>query len=204
MNSLPLLTIHTDGASRGNPGSAAFAFVIERDGADTIEEAGCLGELTNNQAEYEALVRALHRALELGPEHSVTVRSDSELMVKQMIGEYRVKNADLLTLYEDARALAKRFRGRVTFTHVRRELNSRADALCNEALDGKRRPVQAVVPERPASPKSAPCAEAVQCLREAVLAWAGGGDGPTPEEIWDRLRQILEGHGIRPEEPRTV
>src|SRR4051794_187008 len=115
MNSPPLLTIHTDGASRGNPGAAAFAFVIERDGAEAIEEAGCLGDLTNNQAEYIALVRALKHALELGPRHGLLVLSDSELMVKQMLGEYRVKNADLLPLYEDARKLVERFEGPVTF-----------------------------------------------------------------------------------------
>src|SRR6516165_4714744 len=96
----PLLTIHTDGASRGNPGKAAFAYIIERHGGDLIEEAGCLGELTNNQAEYEALVRALHHALELGTGHSIQLNSDSELLIKQMKGEYRVKNHDLLPLYE--------------------------------------------------------------------------------------------------------
>src|SRR6185437_14481985 len=133
-----ILTIHTDGASRGNPGAAAFAYVIARDGQPPLEEADCLGSMTNNQAEYTALVRALEHALELGPEHRVIVHSDSELMVKQMSGQYSVKNADLRPLYEEARDLAHAFRGGVEFRHVRRALNSRADALCNEALDGKR------------------------------------------------------------------
>src|SRR4051812_12032488 len=84
----PLLTIHTDGASRGNPGAAAYAYIIERDDGDVIEEAGLLGDVTNNQAEYAALVRSLRHALELGVDHSVVVNSDSELMVKQMNGEY--------------------------------------------------------------------------------------------------------------------
>jgi ribonuclease HI len=198
MDALPRLTIHTDGASRGNPGAAAYAFVIERDSEAPIEEAGCLGESTNNQAEYEALVRALRRALELGPQHRVDVHSDSELMVKQMNGVYRVKNADLLPLYEDARQLVKRFQGAVTFRHVRRELNSRADALCNEALDGKRPTTGRIVAEkpRPARPGSLRD-EAVRCLREAVLAWAGGEDGPTPEEVWEQLRQLLERYGVK-------
>src|SRR5438309_3409907 len=113
-----LLTIHTDGASRGNPGAAAYAYVITRGGQLLVEEAGCLGELTNNQAEYTALVRALEHALELGPEHRVLVHSDSELMVKQMNGQYKVKHVDLRPLYEEARDLARQFRERVTFRHV--------------------------------------------------------------------------------------
>src|SRR5215471_21198318 len=113
-----VLTIHTDGASRGNPGDAAFAYVIARDGQPPIEEADCLGSMTNNQAEYTALVRALEHALELGAAHRLLIHSDSELMVKQMNGEYRVKNEELRDLYEQARRLADRFEGPVTFKHV--------------------------------------------------------------------------------------
>src|SRR5262245_41261739 len=130
MDSPPLLTIHTDGASRGNPGAAAFAYVIARPGHPPIEEAGCLGEMTNNQAEYTALVRALEDAGRLGTDHRVLVHSDSELMVKQMNGQYRVKNPDLLDLYEEARELADEFAD-FRIVHVRREQNKRADALCN-------------------------------------------------------------------------
>ena len=78
-------TIYTDGASRGNPGPSAFAYIIERPGDDTIEANGCLGDTTNNIAEYTALVRALQRAQQLGGRRLV-VLSDSELMVKQMNG----------------------------------------------------------------------------------------------------------------------
>ena len=138
MDEATLLTIHTDGASRGNPGEAAFAYVISRDGQPSLEGAGRLGQMTNNQAEYTALVRALEHALELGPQHRVLIHSDSELMVKQMNGEYRVKNEDLRDLYEQACSLRRRFEGPVTIRHVRREQNKRADQLCNEALDGKR------------------------------------------------------------------
>ncbi len=153
-----LLTIHTDGASRGNPGPAAYAYVIRCDGREPIEEAGRIGRMTNNQAEYTALVRALEHALELGAENRVIVHSDSELLVKQMRGEYRVKNEDLRDLSEQARALTRRFRGGVTFRHVRREENSRADALGNEALDGLREPTprasntpRAAAPVRPSA-----------------------------------------------------
>ncbi len=115
-----ILTIHTDGASRGNPGDAAFAYVIARDGQPPIEEADCLGQMTYNQAEYTALVRALEHALELGAHHRLLIHSDSELMVKQMNGEYRVKNEDLRDLYEQACELRDRFEGGVTIRHVRR------------------------------------------------------------------------------------
>lgn len=133
-----ILTIHTDGASRGNPGKAAFAYVIHREGQPLIEEADCLGQMTCNQAEYTALIRALEHALELGSHYRLLVHSDSELMVKQMNGEYRVKNEDLRGLYEQACTLCRRFDGPVTIRHVRRGQNKRADQLCNDALDGKR------------------------------------------------------------------
>jgi ribonuclease HI len=197
------LTIHTDGAARGNPGPAAFAYVIARDGAPPIEECGCLGRLTNNQAEYTALVRGLEHAARLGTNQAVQVFSDSELMVKQMRGEYRVKNEELRDLYEQARELAGRFPS-VRFQHVRREQNSRADALCNEALDGKRGGAPAAGTRAAPKPakKAAPVAEAavreeaIACLRAAAEAWARGGAGAvTPELVWEQLWSILEEHG---------
>lgn len=127
--------IYTDGAARGNPGPAAFAYVISREGQADIEESGCLGSATNNVAEYTALVRALTHALSLGATHAL-LHSDSELLVKQMNGEYRVKHADLKPLYLEAKRLAGQI-GAVTIRHVRREQNSRADELCNEALDNR-------------------------------------------------------------------
>jgi ribonuclease HI len=206
------LTVYTDGASRGNPGEAAWAYVIERDEGDTIEEANRLGLATNNQAEYTALVRALEHALELGRHHRVVVHSDSELMVKQLNGEYRVKNEDLLPLYEQARALARRFDHPVVFKHVRRGQNARADQLCNEALDGLRDSVRGMpgvprpqLPPPPARPRLAPAAapvpaapqglheEAVACLRDAAAAWQRG-QGEKPEEVWKRLAAILRRH----------
>jgi len=135
MSEPAVLRIHTDGASRGNPGAAAYAYVIARDGAEDVEEGDCLGQMTNNQAEYTALVRALRHALELGADSRLLVHSDSELMVKQMKGEYRVKNEELRPLYEEARALVRQFE-RFSIRTVPRAQNARADALVNAALDG--------------------------------------------------------------------
>ena len=198
MSASDVLTIHTDGASRGNPGAAAFAYIITRAGQPPIEEAGCLGRMTNNQAEYTALVRALEHAARLGTHHRLTVHSDSELLVKQMRGEYRVKDPSLRELYEEARELADRFEQPPRFVHVRRAQNARADELCNLALDGR---LGSSEPEAP--PPAAPDAvhdRAVACLRRAAAAWARGDAGaPAPVAIWDELLTILEEEGaLRP------
>jgi ribonuclease HI len=194
MSASDVLTIHTDGASRGNPGPAAFAYVIAREGGPPVEEAGCLGRMTNNQAEYTALVRALEHAARLGTSHRLTVHSDSELLVKQMRGEYRVKDPGLRELYEEASDLADRFAHRPKFVHVRRARNARADELCNLALDG-------LLPEGgPAPAAEAPPdglrERAVACLRRAADSWARGDAGdPSPEAVWDELAVILREEG---------
>src|SRR5262245_17276998 len=95
-------TVNIDGATRGNPGPAAYAFVIQRPGEPAIEESDCLGQRTNNVAEYTALLRALERCVELGGQR-LAIFSDSELLVKQMNGEYRVKSPDLKELHSTAR-----------------------------------------------------------------------------------------------------
>jgi ribonuclease HI len=124
----------TDGGARGNPGPAAFAYVLEADDGTVLDARGeAIGVATNNVAEYSALVAGLARAVEAGV-GELEVRSDSELMVKQMRGEYRVKNRDLQSLFLDASRAAREI-GRVTYTHVRREHNELADRLVNEALD---------------------------------------------------------------------
>jgi ribonuclease HI len=190
------LTIHTDGASRGNPGAAAFAYVISREGEPIIEEAGCLGEMTNNQAEYTALVKALEHALELGASHRLLIHSDSELLVKQMNGEYQVKNPDLRPLYEQARKLARSFDSPVTIRHVRRAQNARADELCNEALDGLREPTPratTVVPNHRPAPRPSLRDEAVACLSRAQRAW-GAGRALAPEAVWAELEEIVRRH----------
>lgn len=122
-----------DGGSRGNPGPAGYGVRIERDDGSVVELKGSIGICTNNVAEYRGLLAALSWAAE----HDVRrlhVRSDSELLVKQMRGEYRVKNAGLQPLFADARDIMRRV-GNVTFEHVGRELNAEADRLANEAMD---------------------------------------------------------------------
>jgi ribonuclease HI len=124
----------TDGGARGNPGPAAFAYVLEAEDGTVLDARGeAIGVATNNVAEYSALVAGLSRAVEAGI-RELEVHSDSELMVKQMRGEYRVKNRDLQSLFLDASRAAREI-GRVTYTHVRREQNELADRLVNEALD---------------------------------------------------------------------
>ena len=127
-------TMHIDGAARGNPGPAAYAVVLARPGHAIVEEANPIGAATNNVAEYTALIEGLELATELGVK-KLAVFSDSELLVKQMNGEYRVKNPELLELYQEAKRLASGFE-KLTLTHVRREQNKRADAIGNDALDG--------------------------------------------------------------------
>ena len=122
-----------DGGSRGNPGPAAFGAFITLPDGQTIELKGFIPHSTNNVAEYNGLLAALRWAVEHRVEQ-LHVRGDSELLVKQMTGQYRVKNPGLIPLYEDARSLIRRI-GRVTFEHVRREFNKDADRLCNEAMD---------------------------------------------------------------------
>ena len=195
-----VLTIHTDGASRGNPGAAAFAYVIAQEGEPPIEEAGRLGQMTNNQAEYTALVRALEHALELGPDHRLHIHSDSELLVKQMNGEYRVKNENLRELFQEAKRLLGRFQ-LVSIRHVPREQNGDADRLCNQALDGQRPKAQpSSKPKKPAANPSRTDAireEAVECLRSAADAWRRHDPrAPKPQDVWEQLWSILEEHGM--------
>ena len=129
-----LQALYTDGGSRGNPGPAAAAFVLEAEDGTVLEARGdAIGVTTNNVAEYTALVNGLRSAVEAGVGELVVV-SDSELMVKQMRGEYKVKNRDLQTLFLDASRL-ERAVGTVTYEHVRREHNTVADGLVNAALD---------------------------------------------------------------------
>ena len=126
--------LSTDGGSRGNPGPAAYGYVLEAEDGTVLDARGeAIGTATNNVAEYSGLIAGLASALERGVEE-VEVISDSELLVKQMRGEYKVKNETLRELVEDANALADKLK-RVSYTAVRREHNELADRLVNEALD---------------------------------------------------------------------
>ena len=132
------LTVHIDGGARGNPGPAGAGIVVRcRDDGVSLREAGFfLGKATNNQAEYSALIRGLEAAAELEADE-VEVFSDSELLVRQMSGQYRVKNAVLRSLFDRARKLAERF-GRFAVQHVPREQNTEADRLVNQAINLQR------------------------------------------------------------------
>jgi ribonuclease HI len=126
--------LSTDGGARGNPGPAAYAYVLEaEDGTVLAAHGEAIGVATNNVAEYRALIEGLRKAAELAVDE-VEVVSDSELLVKQMRGEYRVKNEALRRLSLDAAELARTV-GRVTYRAVGREHNELADRLVNEALD---------------------------------------------------------------------
>jgi ribonuclease HI len=126
--------LSTDGGARGNPGPAAYGYVLEaEDGTVLAAHGEKIGIATNNVAEYHALIAGLEKAVELAvPE--VEVISDSELLVKQMTGEYRVRNEALRELSLQAARLARQI-GNVTYRAVRREHNELADRLVNEALD---------------------------------------------------------------------
>src|SRR6185503_2289126 len=112
-------TANVDGGSRGNPGPAGYGVHITRDDGTTVDLKQSIGIATNNIAEYNGLLAALRWAVDEGV-GSLHVKADSELMVKQMLGVYRVKNPGLQPLYEEARRLAARI-GQVTFAHVRRQ-----------------------------------------------------------------------------------
>jgi ribonuclease HI/ADP-ribose pyrophosphatase YjhB (NUDIX family) len=126
--------LYTDGGSRGNPGDAGIGYVIY-DNADmeVAAHGEYIGVETNNVAEYRALIEGLDAALKLGI-NSLEVYLDSELIVKQLHGEYKVKNEGLKPLFMQVQEVAQSFT-QISFTHVKRHLNKRADALVNEALD---------------------------------------------------------------------
>jgi ribonuclease HI len=124
----------TDGAARGNPGPAGIGSILKTPAGDVLSaDSAYLGETTNNVAEYKALLMGLARALERGVTE-LEVRADSELLIKQLRGEYRVKNSGLKPLFEEARTLLGRFRA-VRLVHVRREHNGEADRLANAGID---------------------------------------------------------------------
>ena len=126
--------LFTDGGARGNPGPAAYGYVLETaDGTVLAAHGEAIGVATNNVAEYRALVAGLEKAAELGVDE-LEVVSDSELLVRQMTGVYRIKNEALQELSSEAGRLARRV-GRVTYLAVRREHNELADRLVNDALD---------------------------------------------------------------------
>ncbi len=130
------LIAYADGAARGNPGPAACgAVVLDHDGNELRRIAQAIGRGTNNEAEYRAAIAAVRAALELGASE-LQLRLDSQLVVRQLQGSYRVRNERLKPLYRELDALSDQF-VRFSVDHVPREQNRRADALANAALDGK-------------------------------------------------------------------
>jgi len=127
--------LFTDGGARSNPGPAGVGFVVVVDGKIVCEGGDYIGETTNNVAEYQALIWGLENVAALGFEQ-VSVRADSELMVKQLTGVYRVKQPHLKPLAEKATSLLKSFRA-AEILHVRRENNREADSLVNDAIDAR-------------------------------------------------------------------
>lgn len=126
--------LYCDGASRGNPGPGSYGFVILENGEAIVEEGRKLGEVTNNVAEYQGVIEGLTRCRELGATE-VTVRSDSQLLVRQLSGQYKIKAPHLLPLAQKAKELQRGF-AKIAFQHVPREENKHADRLANAALDG--------------------------------------------------------------------
>jgi ribonuclease HI len=129
--------VEFDGGARGNPGPAGFGVVVRdpSDGQEILTYGNYIGHATNNVAEYRGLLAGLAKAKELSATH-VDVFGDSELVIKQMKGQYKVKNEGLKPLFEQACAAVRKFAG-ASFTHVRREQNKLADKLYNKAIDRK-------------------------------------------------------------------
>ncbi len=128
------LILRTDGASRGNPGPAAAGIVIKNEKGKTVAEFGArLGNMTNNEAEYRALLLGIERAVKLGAT-ALVIQLDSELLIRQLEGQYRVRAGNLKPLHERTKRALANF-PHVALAHVPRILNRRADELANEVLD---------------------------------------------------------------------
>ena len=142
------LTLEFDGGSRGNPGPAGIGVVVRaQDGTPLVTLGRFIGRATNNVAEYRALITAMEEAKKLGAK-SIVIRGDSELIIKQMKGEYRVKHPDMKDLYDEAQFLIHQF-NEATITHNLRHKNELADRLANLAMDRKRDVTDATVDESP-------------------------------------------------------
>ncbi len=177
------LIVHTDGGSRGNPGPAAAGFVLDdSEGRRLAARAVFLGEATNNVAEYTALVRALEAAEQLGGTH-VKVYSDSELLVRQIGGQYKVRSDLIRPLFDEARARMGGFES-CEVRHVRREKNEDADRLVNQALDAERD-----VDETPQTSPPAVAASQKPSGPPLRLGFLISGSGRTMTNILDEIRK---------------
>lgn len=158
--------ISVDGASKGNPGPAGIGVVIRDESGMVLKEIGeYIGEATNNVAEYTALIRALSETLALGFTHA-SIQTDSELMAKQINGQYRVKNEGILPLFQTAVDLMRKFNS-ATITHVLRERNKLADKLASEAATSHGQPRLNLKPERDPSPDMPSMPETSRTVHQA-------------------------------------
>lgn len=134
------VVLYMDGASKGNPGDAGIGVVISDDGGNVLKElAEYIGKATNNAAEYTALIRGLQESIKLDAT-SVEINTDSELLARQLAGVYKVKSDNLKPLYAQAMALLKTFSS-AKISHMKRELNKRADELANEGINSYRKQI---------------------------------------------------------------
>jgi len=142
------LKIEFDGASRGNPGPASYGYRITQSEMPLEEDSGYIGETTNNIAEYTALVKALETVAKEYPTEDVEIIGDSQLIIKQMKGEYGVNSEKLAPLHKRARNLIGQIVGDVELKHTKRDNNERADELANEALDRQEKDQETIDRER--------------------------------------------------------
>ncbi len=185
--------VHTDGGSRGNPGPAAAGYTLDDvDGHRLQAKAFFLGETTNNVAEYTALIKALEAVRKLGAKQ-VTVYSDSELMVRQLSGAYKVKSEAIRPLFEQVNDLRSQFESCLV-RHVMREKNEDADRIVNQALDARRTIEEGPAPETPRTP-TRPSLEGVTLLdaggprKKLRLGVLISGGGRTMLNLLDAIRR---------------
>ncbi len=194
-----------DGAARGNPGPAAFAAILEIDDGHSpptrVTRAAPIGRATNNVAEYTALIEGLDLAHAHGVRR-LQVLSDSELLVRQLTGQYRVRQPELLQLYNLAKQRLPAF-DEVQFQHIPRTQNAAADRLANAVLDRQQGQVPPASPQRAGSggcgtgPPPAVMAKALDILHGAALAWSRDGLSALPvEAVWEQLWSVLEEEGM--------
>jgi ribonuclease HI len=152
---MPEIVAHIDGGSRGNPGPAAYGVTIETTQGERVTAFGkYIGKTTNNVAEYQGLLAALEYALAHGHAR-LRILTDSELMARQISGQYKVRSPDLKPLYDKARAMIAQM-GSFSIRHVYREQNREADRLANEAMDNAERGIASPLPARHAPPPPTP------------------------------------------------
>jgi ribonuclease HI len=197
------ITLQFDGGSRGNPGPAGIGVVVQAaDGTPLVTLGRYIGRATNNVAEYRALITALERARELGAKR-IQIRGDSELIIKQMRGEYRVKHPDMRVLYDQARELVRGFED-VKIEHNLRHKNALADKLANLAMD-RRADVTDVNGAAPADPVP-PTRGGTSGPRGAAASAPSPLDAPTPvaPKPGDRFACVRCGCVIRIEKPTGI